>query len=306
MTIAVHHYLDWRAYLRAWLAARPSRTRARLATALGCAPSFVTALLHEDPAKRRALTDEYLERLPHALGLDEESGEFLTLLVQFDQADEGSETRERLRARIYADKRFREAHRASVEQHELFSRWENVAILALAESPAFQADPRWLREHLVPRIQLNEAARALALLLRLGLLRYDADGRVVPAHELIVSDSARDADALAMAQARRAAGLAMHRWMLERGQRALTEFSAQERYFNAGTQLVPESRLPELHRMFQRWQAEWMELCARPPTPEPAAQATQGADPVPPPEAARVYRLNLQFFPLTTRVKPEG
>lgn len=290
-------YLDWRAFVRAWLAARPSRTRGRLAAALGCAPSFVTALLHTNPAKRRAVTEETLERLSGALDLNAEEADFFCLLVLFDRADEGSEARDRLFRRICADRRFREAHRFTVEQYELFSRWENVAILALAESRSFRADSAWLRDRLVPQVQLKEAQRALDLLLRLRLLTYDDDGRVRPAHQLVVAGAAQSQDAEALNAARRRAGFAMHRWMLERGRRALEEFNAEERYFSAGTQLVPEHRLPELQRMFQRWQSEWIDLCTRPDGPSP----TKSGSP-PGGRRARVYRLNLQFFPLSTVV----
>ncbi len=297
----IYTFLDWRAFVDAWLAVRPAvRNRRSLARDLGCAPSFVTALLHSDPGKRRSLTDEYLERFPAALGLTPDEAEFFRLLVVFDRADERSEARDRARRQIYADKRFREAHRITVEQYDLFSQWENVAILALAESSSFQANPRWLRDHLIPPVQLQEAERAIELLLRLGLLVRGEHGRVRPAHNLIAAVDSEGADAEALRRERQRAGMHMHRWMLDRAKQVLKDLPEEDRHFTAGTQLVPASRLPELKRMFTRWQAEWMDLCKQPePEWAPRSRSARRA------ERVAVFRLNLQFFPLSAWIDEE-
>lgn len=297
----IYSFLDWRAFVEAWLAARPkARNRRSLARDLACKPSFVTALLHTEPSKRRSLTDKYLERFPSALGLKVEEGEFFELLVHLDRAESGSEARDRFLRQIYANKRFRDAHRVTVEQYDLFSRWENVAILALAETTAFQPDPRWLGSHLLPPVQANEAQRAVELLFRLGLLNRDDTGRLRPTHNLVAAVGGDAGDAEALRLERQRAGIQMHRWMLDRAKQVLEDLPEDDRHFTAGTQLVPEENMPVLRQMFTRWQAEWMSLCESfDPRESPRARPSQRGGRV------AVFRLNLQFFPLTAWIHEE-
>ena len=298
----IYLYPDWRAFVRAWLGARQGRTRDKLAKKLDCSASLLTALLHSEPDQRRNLTDTILERFPRALGLDDEHADHFRLLVHLDRAAPGSESRAKLLSQLHANKRFRDAHWASVEQYELLSGWENVAILAMAESEIMPPDARWIRDHLIPRVQLQEAQRALDLLVRLGLLRLDDQGRAQPTHPTVAVPDFDEKQAEEIKHAQNEARLALHLWMLDRGREALTAFSPDQRFFNAGTAYVPEERLPDLRRLFLRWQAEWMDLCAR-TLPEQSQRAPDpdGASP----RRGRVYRLNLQFFPLSEWINEE-
>lgn len=300
-SVDLYAFVDWRAYVRAWLCAGGrGRTRTRLAKAIECSAAHVTHLLSPAPEKQRDLAEPLLSRLIRHLGLDADADEFFRLLVQLSQAEPGAAEFERLRARLDAIRRFRHAHRVALAQLELFARWERVALLALAESRNCSSDPAWLAGVLRPRISLQEAQRSIDLLTGLGLVTVETQDRLRPTNALIVMDDDTPDTAERVREARRKAGHAMTTWMLKRAASALTEFSPEERYFNAGTALVPESRLPELRRMFQRWQAEWIELCARPDQPDLDEQS--GAET----SRARVYRLNLQFFPLSDWVEAPG
>lgn len=281
-------YADWRAYVRAWLSADPrgGRTKGRLAEALGCVPSQVTNLLHSEPSRRRKLSQEYEERLIKALGLDELQGAFFRLLVRYDRAEVGSEAHARAFAEICAHQRFRNAHAVTVEQYELMSSWVHVAILELARAPSFRGDPQWIRDKLSPRVQLQQVQRAFDTLLRLGFLKYEPSGHVVPAHDVVLMDPVHTPGAPSIRDVRRDASHEMSRWMLDRAKEALTEFNSRERQFMASTQLVPASRLPEVMAMIERWHREWIELCLR----------SEEDDSI---ERGRVYRLNTQLFPLS-------
>ncbi len=281
-------YSNWRDYVRAWLSADPhgGRTRARLSKALGCVPSQVTNLLNSEPARRRRLSDEYQERLIEVFELDERQGAFFRLLVRYDRAEVGTEARARAFDEICAHQRFRDAHAVTVEQYELISSWIHVAILELARSSSFQSDPQWIRDRLRPRVQLQQVQRAFDTLVKLGFLKYEPSGHVVPAHDVVLMDPVHTPGAPSIRDVRRDASHEMSRWMLERAKEALTEFNSRERQFMASTQLVPASRLPEVMAMIERWHREWIELCLR----------SEEDDSI---ERGRVYRLNTQLFPLS-------
>ncbi|MCB9745601.1 MAG: DUF4423 domain-containing protein [Alphaproteobacteria bacterium] len=274
-------FLDWRDFVRAWLDANPEKSQTTLARDVGCSRALVSNLLNgRSDGYGGTLSDEYRPRFAAVLGLNLAEQEHFKRLVDYDRAT-GAE-KDRQRRRIDALREFRLAYRLAPSAYDVLGSWLNVVILTLAETPDFRTDARWIREQLLEDVPVAEVQAAVSKLLSLGLLTYDEAGRVRPTTRHVVVDDASRSEPVDLQRARRAAQIGLLLEMLDRAKPALTRFKATERYFNASTVMVTEDQLDRLFTMFNDWQAELM-------------KNARGAEN----ERARVYRMNLQFFPLT-------
>src|SRR5262249_59719825 len=119
-------------------------------------------------------------RFARACRLNEESTEYFKLLVAFNQASDDAE-RNPLHERLSRFARFRSAQPLELAQKEYHSSWFIPAIRELVTCPGFVEDAAWIAVNLEPNITEREAAHALDVLQRLGLLERDGGGRLVQA-----------------------------------------------------------------------------------------------------------------------------
>ena len=180
--------LDHRAYLAAWFSWKKlvnprfsHRVFARLAGVRS--PSLLLLVMQG----KRNLTSQTLEGVCRAMSLDHEEQEYLAALVDLDAA-QTPEEKSRVFIRLSAMRRFQAARRIEGEGFRYLSVWYLPAIRELAACAQFRADPAWVAEQLRPQITVAEAEEGLALLVRLGMLVADVDGRLRPADVSLVSD----------------------------------------------------------------------------------------------------------------------
>ncbi len=276
----LYAYLDYRAFLRDWFAARKAsnprfshRVFARLAGQRS--PSLLKHVVDG----QRNLTSSTTEAFIRALKLTGEEAEFFTWLVRLDQADSVDE-RNLAWERLSATRQVQQAHRIEGEGFRYLSHWYIPAVRELATLPGFRADPAWIAGTLRPKVTEAQARQALKTLQELGLLVVEGD-RLVPADAVVTTP-------------REVTGLAVHNYhqgMLQRASEAISGFDPEERHLGAITLGLSPSLVPqfkdELGAFLER-------LCA----------LLDGAeDPL-----DRVYQVNLQFFPLSAPVSggPDG
>lgn len=173
-------YLDYRAYLEAWLAYRrsedPSYSFLTFANESGLSRSALPNIL----AGTRTPKASTLDGLSRGLGLGPTERNYLALLVELEASPTVNERRavlRRITSRVaYGHKSWLEDDPSTFEQY--LSRWYHVAIRELARIPGFQADAAWVARTLMPPISEEDAAEALELLMRLGLIVRNEDGVV--------------------------------------------------------------------------------------------------------------------------------
>jgi len=183
--VDVFRYRDYREFLAAFYAHAKAaglsyRGFAR-AAGLG-APNYLKLVIDG----KRNLSREMASRFAAACRLNAESTEYFELLVAFNQADNDAE-RNVLHERLSRFARFRSSQRLDVAQHEYHSSWFIPAIRELASCPGFVEDPAWIAAQLEPPISEKEAAHALDVLLRLGLLERDASGQLAQATRAVTT-----------------------------------------------------------------------------------------------------------------------
>ncbi|MCB9763552.1 MAG: TIGR02147 family protein [Alphaproteobacteria bacterium] len=274
----IFQYTSYRQYLRDWIAFKPARSCSRLARETGVARSMMAGIVHPDTTDRvrsRRLARERVAPCSGALRLDAEEADFFRLLVDFEDATSDAD-RQRAWARILGVRRFRDAFLLAEDQYRFFAEWYYPALFELVRCAGFQDDPTWIARHMLPRIKPSEAQKARTVLLDLGLLRYEADGRLSCVSDAVVDPPASDCRVRDLAVTER------HRWLLQRAERALTELGPEDRFFGACTVRVSRRRMPEAKARLKRLMGEFMAWCDDAEEP-----------------GERVVQVDLQLFPLT-------
>ncbi|MCE9580004.1 MAG: TIGR02147 family protein [Deltaproteobacteria bacterium] len=271
-TIDVFGYLDYRAFLRDVYLARKAASasfsyRAFSRRAGLKSPNYLKLVMDGE----RNLTAPMAARFAKALGLDDESGGYFTDLVAFNQARTSSE-RAAHYARLSSSTRYRKTHRLDLAQAAYYATWYVPVVRELAARSDFQDDPVWIAARTWPPITRLEAARALDVLLELGLLVRDDDGKVSQGGKALVS-TGPELHAVHIAN--------YHRTMMGRAAESIDLIPSAERDISSLTLGVGEDGVRRLKERIQRFRRELLELTLLEDDPK------------------QVVQVNFQLFPLT-------
>jgi uncharacterized protein (TIGR02147 family) len=127
---------------------------------------------------KKNLTSDSTAKFARALGLKTREREAFEALVLLDQAstdEQRSSHFERLK-RLGA--KTSSAALLEQEQFEIYASWYTLPIKEMVGLEDFREDPEWIAARLFPRIRPKQAARALELLEKVGLLVRDDEGRL--------------------------------------------------------------------------------------------------------------------------------
>jgi uncharacterized protein (TIGR02147 family) len=183
--IDVYRYLDYRALLRDYYADRKQHGRGFSYRAFSrraglSSPNHLKRVIEGD----RNLSPETAQRFADACGFEGKEALYFCELVAFNQARGTEERRVRYEA-LSSHRGFRRAHKLDAAHAAYHGQWYVPAIRELAGSRGFRADAAWIAGRMLPPISVEQAEQALALLLELGLLIRDADGRVVQSEAVV-------------------------------------------------------------------------------------------------------------------------
>ena len=276
--VDVYGYLDYRAYLREFYAAKKAKSRAFSYRAFSkragvASPNYLKLVVEG----ARSLSAKMAERFALACGLDADATRYFVHLVAFNQAKTSSELAIHY-GKLTSFQRYRQAHRLEVAHAAYYSDWFMPAIRELAASREFKNDPEWIADQLVPSITPLQAARALETLVELGLLVGDASGRLVQADTLLSTG----------AETRGLHIAAFHRAMTQRAIESIDLVPAQDRDISSLTLCLSRGGLRAFKERIQRVRRELLELSALETDPE------------------QVVQINFQLFPLSRSGKRAG
>ncbi len=269
--VDVFGYLDYRAFLRDYYAAKKARGRGfsfrsfSKKAALG-SPNYLKLVMDGD----RSLTAEMAERFAAACELTGEAASYFCDLVAFNQAKSAAARSERYE-RLSTFRRYRAAHKLELAQAAYHSTWYLPAIRELAARADFSEDPAWIATTLVPAITPAEASAAVARLLELRLLVRGEDGRVKQGDALVTTGAESQAVHLRN----------YHRTMIARGAEAIDLVAQAERDVSSLTLCLGKDGLRRFKERLQRFRRELLELSALESAPE------------------QVVQINFQLFPLS-------
>lgn len=267
--VDVFRYRDYREFLAAFYAqGKPAGLSYRgFARAAGLgAPNYLKLVIDG----KRNLSAEMAERFARACRLNPEATDYFKLLVAFNHAKNDDE-RNRLHEQLSRFARFRSSQRLELAQKDYHSSWFIPAIRELVTCPGFREDPAWIASQLTPSISEKEAAHALEVLERLGLLERDDSGRFVQATRAV--STGQQANGLHIRN--------YHAELIQRAVHAMHYLPAEERYISALTLSASAATWAEVCRRVIEFRRELVALCDADPNP------------------SRVIQVNVQLFPLS-------
>lgn len=269
--VSVHDFLDYRAYLRAYYEAA-KKTRAgfsfrTFSKLVGLkSPNFLKLVMDGE----RNLGAETIPRLAEALGLDASQAQYFADLVACAQAESVAD-KSRAFERIASSRRFRSARRIDALLLDYLSHWYHPAIRELAARSDFRPEAAWIARELSPRITVTQAKQSLALLLDLGLLVRDEQGRVHRGEPTLTTEH----------EVRSVGAANFHRQMMERASESIDNVPRELRDLAALTVCITPGTAAQVKRRIHEFREALAELC------DADAAGTV------------VYQLNVQWFPLS-------
>lgn len=273
--VSVFHFLDARDFLRqaydAEKRANKDFSHRYIAKAMGAgSSSFFKDILQG----RARLNSSRVAKFAALFRLSSREAEYFENLILLDQAETDPEKErllKRLSGRTATSYKLLEAFQA-----EYLKRWHYAAIRELLAFVDFQGDYEELAQQLDPPITEAEARSAIQLLLRLQLIRKNAQGRLEKVDK-VVSTGVSGAGVAAFKPGIRA--------NLELAQRALDEFPAKARPFSYLTLSVSQESFNQIRDILRATRREILGVVSR----------DESVD--------RLYQLNMQLFPLSQTVK---
>jgi len=264
-------YVDYRDYMRDYYDAAKDHTKAvsyrYLARRAGfSSPNFIKLVMDG----QRNLGTESIESVARAFDLDDDEARFFGMLVAFVQAASPEQKNEAFEA-LSSIRRFRSARRIETHMFEYLSHWYYPATRELAARPDFRMDAAWISKQLWPRVPVAKVRRAMELLLEIGLLIVEDDGRVTRGEPSLTTG--HEVGSLAIGN--------FHRQMMARAAESIDSVDRERRDISGLTVCVPHDLVPEIKARIHQFLESLMEVCDR-----------NG-------EGQVVYQLNVQLFPLS-------
>ncbi len=220
----------------------------------------------------RNLSPEMAERFAKALGLGKNESEYFVELVAFNQARSAAE-RARCHERLLRFRGHRAVHKLSAAQADYHAAWYIPAIRELCARGDFREDARWIARTLQPSITVAQAQRALAVLLELGLLQRDGEGRLRQAAPIVTTGVGPLPHHV----------VEYHRVLLQSASRALEEVPRDEREISALTLCVSHEVMLQLKERVRAFRRELLHFAEQEGAPE------------------RVVQVNFQLFPMSRK-----
>ena len=218
------------------------------------------------------LSDAATKRVAAAMNLTEFEQEYFYEMVRFDRAKTDAEKKAIFKKMLS----IAESHKAKIlegNSFRYFDSWKNPVIRELA--PAMPgAKPLALAHACRPKITAAEVSETLNFLVKANLLQKDKDGKYAQT-EIGVSTGPMDATPVAVRE--------MHRQMGEFALGAIEGVPQNERHFSGLTLGVTHDAYDEIVQEIAEFRKRIIAIATR----------TNDTD--------EVYRLNVQFFPMTKK-----
>ena len=273
----IYEYTNYREFLQDWCTARREESRAFsyriFAKAAGISsPSYLKMVMEGT----RGLTPTTIQQFATALKLKKSERRFFEDLVLFNQAKNHSEKNHYYK-KLTSHRKFRQAHHLTHDHFEYLKRWYYAAIREMVSLPDFKEDYEWIAKALRPSITKAEAAAAIQVLLRLGLLKRDRAGQLEQADNALAT--ADEVNSLAVTN--------YHKSMIQKAGEALTECKGNDRSVSALTVAMSKEKFGEIKKRIHEFRKELRALLS---------DSNDAED---------VYQINFQLFSLT-EVKNEA
>ena len=270
-------YTNYRQYIADYYAdkkAKSAFTWQEFATSAGFSSPVYLKYVSEG---RFNLSEAAADRMARLMHLADYEREFFVEMVRFDHAKTDAEKRAAFSKMVSIG----EAHKAKVieaDAFRYFDSWKNPVLRELA--PAMPgAKPLALAKACRPKISAAEVTESLNFLTKANMLQKDADGNYVQTDRSITAGPMEVTPAVIRG---------LHRQMGELALDTIEGVPQNERIFSGVTLGITQNAYDEIVKEIDAFRKRVIEIATRET------------------ETDEVYRLNIQFFPMTNKSSKKG
>lgn len=183
----IYSYLDYREFLKEYYTqkkkANPVFSYQSFANKAGFkTKSFLKMVI----SGKKNLSDSSLEKVALALKLDPKAKNYFEDLVAFNQ-EKSLKIRNQLLEKLLTHRVTGVGKLIQQAQYEFYSEWHHNTIREILPTPAFDGDYEKLGKMCLPVISAKETKRSVDLMLKLGLIRKNDDGRYIQCDPIITT-----------------------------------------------------------------------------------------------------------------------
>ena len=270
----IFSYSDYRKFLKDYYTESKQKSSAfsfRYFARKAELPSFNYLKLVMDG--KRSLTPEYLKKFVKGLKLSEREAHYFETMVSLNQSKDASLQSEYLR-KLFEIKRRVSAREILRDQEKVYSEWYHWVIREMVLLPDFKDDPKWISQKLNHAITPAHARESLKILKRLGLLTRK-NSKWMPSYRAVKTSD--EVSNIAIKK--------LHEAFIQKALECLFNTPLEEREFSGLTIALPKSKIPCIKEKIKYFRKELNEILS----------AEENLE--------EVYQLNIQFYPLTRRLK---
>ena len=219
----------------------------------------------------RPLPKKYIQPISQSLNLDAKEALYFETLIDYSRAKE-------MKHKSFYKERLQELSPSSklsfyeIETFHFLKNPLNGAIIEMTALANFQNDIKWIQERLTIRTSQNDIQNSIKLLLDLGLLETNSEGKLTRANAHIYTKQDIKNEALQE----------YHKNVLSLGSEAISTQEMDRREFNATAFGIKEESLPEIKKDIRKFINEMISKY----------ETSAG-------KADQIYQLGTQFFGLT-------
>ena len=271
--ISVFDYLDYRAYLRDFYVQQKKTNTffsyRYIGNKVGMDSSFLIKVLQG----HLHIADDRIEKFNKICAFNDKEAAYFDALVHFNKAKAEKESKLYFEKMLSINKA--KSDKLGENQYEFFQKWYYAAIWSLLDERSFQGDFKDLANQLAPAITPKEAKQAIKLLEDLNLVKREENGNYQAVG--INLTTGKEWRSVAITQ--------YQREMIKLAEESLERFKKEERDISTLTLNIPEAAMPEIRELAGEFRESLKKL----------VNSYSDAD--------RLYQLNIQLFPLSTRRK---
>ena len=219
---------------------------------------------------QRNLTNESIGKMAKGFDLKKQERDFFENLVFMNQASTHDD-KNHYYTKMMSVNGYLKSHKLDTSSYKYFSKWFYPAIREIAVFGDASHTPEGIADVLIPGISVKEVEKALDLLLELGLLRKDKDGKWEQVDKVLTTGP--EVKSLVIAN--------YHKEMIKLGMEALERHPKNKRDISGVTLSVKKDKITELKKRIIAFRKELLKLESEDENPE------------------QVIQINIQAFPLT-------
>jgi len=272
---SIFHYTQYRLYLSDYYTWAKKNLpgfshRAFLAKAGMSGPNYLKKVMEG----HHNLTPESTSKFIQALALPDREAEYFRALVNFNQAKTLAD-KDLHFERLIKLKAVGATARLEQSQYRYYKDWWVVALRELLAFYPYHEKPEQIHQYLVPPITPKQAESAINLLLELGLVQKNLEGRLCQTTQGVSTDPHLRSLLLEK----------FHRSTAQLALEALDTFSPEDIRLSSVTMSIDQDTFHKIILKIREFRKEVLNLALQVPTPD------------------RVMHLNMQLFPMS-RIKP--